>query len=490
MLSRYANDILLPFYDDLYDFFKDIFDKRKKYHYIVLATQRCANLADIFLSIVSDSKVPHIPPNVISASALLSTVPTMAKSYKMWGRFPSLLVIEDIHIYGESLNTFLKELEGQLCAQLQPEGATKEQICNSLTQAIQIKAFTRNNKPSLLSSQYQCKFMVAEMMEPKQWHDLCNRISYLSLVCGMVNPSFVVGSRIKKGFENWTALHKSGFSQVDTTYNNFSQKLFCRIVTLKGSQPIIYTIRVFPYAMANGWIAVPFVFLPDLTEQQVDVLTKTICSQIGCTSFTGGLWQNCPQIKAEALTMLLSVSLLKEVCATIGVVVEYADTPKLQMNFGAGLNGDVKNLTDYVLTHSEVLMTLPQMDKAIADALSTSALNRNAGSGRQLDNGGDALKELLEDLVYEFSIKYYSQDYWNTQMHQEENVQIPTETSDHYILFSAVVEKLCNACQGQYSYHQILSWILQMVDAGILAIAIRTFETGQSRYIAQCVKPT
>lgn len=509
MLAKHTKDVLLPFYDNILSFYKDIIKKSSEYNYIVFVTQRSANLAGIFAKIISKGKGSPLPQNFISGSALLAMVPDIARRYIMYGWCPTILIVEDILVYGESINAFLTELETQLYINLQSESAisfseelklsplfeglssnraSKKDIGSALRRTVRIHAFARNNQPTLLSSSYQSGFTVANAMEPAKWRDLCRRTCHLSLSIGQVNPGFMVGTNIKKDEGNWDALLQAGFSQVDTTYDTFPQKLFCRTITLAGSQNIICAIRVLPSCLTGDWVAVPFVLLPDLTEQQLDTLTKAILrplkTQLGCTPLgVGGYWQDCPQIKAEAIMMLLGVGLLQEFCGRLGVVPEYVGTENLKMNFGAELKDSVKTFIDSILSPDVYL----PVNRILADCFGVEAPNN---VGRKLDNGGDALIELIENVVYETSMAYWADDYWSTQMYQEKKPSSKLETSDHFFPISTLLNQIAGSCVGRYSLSQLLAWVLQLVDGGYLGLAVKSFETEKGKYLVQCVKTT
>lgn len=499
MLKKLVKDLLLPFYDHLYRFFKGIFDEGRGYRYVVFIARRCSNLAEIFFQVLEDTDETRFPPHFITDSAMLSLVPGLAELYRCNRRFPSILVVEDIVIHGKSLTAFLEELEEQLFLQLQPDGFTREEITSAVVRAVRIRAFARNNQPLLLASRYQSGFTVMKTMEPKQWRDLSNRTSRLILVSGQVNSSFVCGSRIKWKESGWPALHKAGFSRVQTTYDAFPESMFCRAVPLYNGQYVIYTVRTFPSSVDGSLVAAPFVLLPNMTEERMEALIRfalrRLRPRLGRTPLDpGGSWEGCARTRAEALTLLLSVSLLKEFSALTGSTPVYQDgiDIKLQMNFGTELNEEAKEFICRLLDPDVRLLSIDQMDRLIFGAFGIEYVRGWAGFSWVDEDAvckeSKKLKQRIEDEVYKAGMSSFADAYWKTQMYQMQRDDESEDMWDRFTSASVLMEELRDICGEKYSISQAVSWGFQMVDAGILSIAVRCFARGRRRYTAQCVK--
>ena len=497
MLKNLAKDLLLPFYGTLCRFFDEIFYTAGRYDYVVFIARRCSNLAEIFFRVRAVDNSDLFPANFITDSAMLSLAPRMAETYRWSRRFPTILVVDDIVIYGKALNAFLEELEDQLYLQLGPEGVTREEISAALLRAVKIRAFARNNQPLLLISRYQSCFTVMETMEPKQWRDLSNRISRLILVSGQVNSSFISGARIPQDRTDWSKLRAAGFSQVMTSYDIFPEDMFCRILPLPDTQYIIYTVRVSLSSVDGRLVAAPFVLLPNMEQTQMDVLTQNVLyhlrAQLGDTPLDpGGSWKDCPRTRAEALTLLLSISLLQEFCARIECEPEYNGAIKLQMNFGTALDPEARRLISRLLDPNVKLLSMAQMDRILLNSFGAAYTRGLAEEMRtneiSTSRGSEWLKERIEDLVYDNSLYNYSQSYWQTQMYQEQWPDSSEETADSFTTVSVLMRQLPALCRDEYPFSHAVGWVFQMVDAGILAIAVRSFTRGRTQYVGQCVK--
>lgn len=497
MLKNLAKDLLLPFYGTLCRFFEEIFHMFGQYDYVVFIARRCSNLAEIFFRVLMGDDGVSFPSNFITDSAMLSLVPQMAETYRWSKRFPTILVVDDIVIYGKSLAVFLEELENQLYLQMEPELVTREEISAALLRAVKIRAFARNNQPLLLTSRYQSCFTVMKTMEPKRWRDLSNRISRLILVSGQVNSSFISGARIPQDRANWSKLRTTGFSQVTTSYDIFSEDMFCRILPLPDTQYIIYTVRVSRSSVDGGLVVAPFVLLPNMTQAQMDVLTQSVMyhlgAQLGDTPLNpGGSWENCLRTRAEAVMLLLSTSLLQEFCARIECEPEYSGTIKLQMNFGTALNPEAWRLINCLLDPNMKLLSMAQMDQILLNSFGV-VYTRGMSKGMQMNEipvskGSEWLKEQIEDQVYNNGLYNYSQSYWQTQMYQEQQPDNLEETVDSYTTVSVIMGQLPAMCQDERLFSHAVGWVFQMVDAGILAITVRPFTRGRTQYVGQCVK--
>lgn len=497
MLKNLVKDLLLPFYESLCRFFTEVFNLRTDYHYVVFVARRCSILAEIFFQVLTDGAGLPLPGNYLTDSAMLSLVPQLADTYRRNGRFPAILIVDDIVIYGKSLTAFLDELEELLWLELREDGYTREDIVAALRRAIRIHAFARNNQPLLLASRYQSNFTVMQTLEPRQWRDLSNRISRLILVSGRINSSFIVGSRLPRVQTEWPALYAAGFSRVTTTYDAFPQTMFCRTVPLSGAPCLIYTVRILPSSVDGALVAAPFVFFPDMTDEAMEALTQNILEQLrpqfGRTPLDpGGSWARCPRTRAEALNLLLSVSLLQEFCRLTGFLPDYNGRLKLQMNFATALNGEAKAFIDHLMDPTVNLLSMSQMDQLLLRAVCVAGAFVPPGyywAGEVPScRGEEALKRQVEDFAYETGMSNYAQSYWQTQMYQERKPSEREETSDHFTTVAVMMGQLSDICRERYPLSQAVSWVLQMVDAGILSIAVRTFARGDGTYVAQCVK--
>lgn len=487
MLKELTKDILFPFYKALRLFFESIFQYEQQYGFVVFIARRCSNLLEIFFQLWTEDSPRKFPPNFITDSALLAQVPLLATYYQRWGGFPPILIVDDIVIYGRSLNTFLEDLEDALCAELEPCGCSREKITSALIQAVRIHTYARNNRPLLLNSRYQSNFSAVETMDPVGWRDLSNRISRLILLRGEVNSCFISGAELSARPEDDTALYQAGFSRVETTYDAFPQTMYCRTVYLPSGDMIIYTVRIFSSSANGAIVAAPFVFFPELAEADLDRLfdaAARLCGlRLDTEEFDSALSHN-RRMKAEALTLLLSSSLLRDFCRLARVSARPTGRIKLQMNFGTGYNLSASQFVELMLDPKSELLTIDQMDHLIETIL-----------GYEYDGlsfplpiearGDEQLRVRLENNLYRIGTDNYAQAYWQTQTYQSE------QNGEKKSYFATAPELFEQFCRSDYSVPHVASWMFQMADAGILSFITRIMRAnaqGQAGRVAQCVK--
>lgn len=485
MLKKLVNDQLLPYSSALSNFFNDIFDKISRYALIVLLKRRCSNLAEIFYQLRTGENGENLPLNLITDSALLSMVPRLARIYDQRGRFPSILVVDDIVIFGNSLNDLLKELEERLCDLLEPMGHNRDDVAQALFRAVEIRTFARSNQPLLLSDHYQANFSADKTMEAVEWRDLSNRISRLILLSGRVNSSFICGAEIGTGPVDGAALQKAGFSRIKTTYEVFSQTTYCRTIFLAGREKIVYTIRLFISGASGKTIAVPFVFFSGLEADKLNTAlfnTLEVCRLGLGRALRDGIWSGCLRTQAEAFTLLLSASLLREFCRLTRSTPEYIGRMKLQMNFGAAFSSSADQFTDLMLDPDAKLLSLDQMDWLLGYLTAGNEVFQGYQLSRLIAGKGDeGLKLRMEDRIYEKGLKNYSNAYWKTRTYQNESQKergnVPEPVMD-------VLDWNMAAGDAAFLLPHEVSWLLQMMDAGIVGITIRR----SGKYIQQCMK--
>lgn len=490
-LDKLARKVLLPFFDGLDAFFGDIFDTRGNYRYVVFIARRCSNLMEIFFELSlrdkDDNDEEGFPSKFITDSALFSLAPGLVRYYRRSGRFPPILVVDDIVIFGQGLDSFLRELEERLYDELKQDGERREDIADALARAVQIRTFARNNQPLLLDSRYQSNFTAARIMKPVEWRDLSNRISRLLLLRGQVNSCFVSGAQLDPTSGKWDALYREGFSRIETTYDSFPETTFCRVARLPGGEAVIYTVRLFSSGEDGAKIAAPFVFSPSMPANVMNEMFQTALDKCGL----GYEWQfgvigKSQRTKSEAFAFLLSTSLLNEFCRLSGTKPLYNGKIKLGMNFGA-LPEDEHGFVCCVLDPNAKLLSLSEMDHLFLYGLAHQREKCWDGylgiDFRTQDSGDEGLKERLEDAVYSIGLDHYVRAYWKTQIYQE-------EPSDRKVDYFTTAPELFSRFSGSSkdSLPHTVSWVLQMADAGILAITMREFSSGGTGYVGQCLK--
>lgn len=486
MLEKLAKDVLLPFYRDLFAFFNGIFDMGSNYQRVVFIARRCSNLMEIFFRL-SGRCDKEFPPNFITDSAMFSLIQGWAMYYQRNGRFPSILVVDDIVIYGQALDAFLRELEDQLYAELEPYGVSRESVAAALARAVRIRTFARNNQPLLLSSRYQSSFTAVEIMEPVKWRDLSNRISRLILLWGQVNSCFISGAELVPAHGVWEALYQEGFSRIETTYDTFPQTTFCRVMLLPSGETVIYTVRLFSSGVDGSIVAAPFVFLPNSPKNVMNDMLQIAMDKcrMSCKSwFDAAKYQ---RIKSEAFALLLSTSLLNEFCRLTGTIPRYNGKIKLQMNFGTALNDEMCQFVDSVLEPGAKLLSLGEMDRLFMGSVAYQwgGWGERGWIDPQIQgNGSERLKERLENDIYEVGLDHYARAYWETQMYQGGLFERET---DYFITTPELFGQFSES-HSERTLPHVVSWVLQMADAGILAITMRTFPYDQTNYVGQCLK--
>lgn len=493
LLYKLAKKVLLPFYDGLRAFFNDIFDMRDDYRYVVFIARRCSNLMEIFFELRDrssdhDEDEEGFPSKFITDSALFSKVPILVRYYRRSRRFPPVLVVDDIVIFGQGLETFLRELEDRLYDELKRGGESREDIAEALARAVQIRTFARNNQPLLLDSRYQSNFTAARIMKPVEWRDLSNRISRLLLLRGQVNSCFVSGAQLDSDPEECDALYQEGFSRVETTYDAFPETTFCRVVRFPGGKAVIYTVRLFSSGVDGETIAAPFVFFPNMPANIMNNMFRTALDECGL----GIEWEleaagACQRTKSEAFAFLLSTSLLNEFCRLSGTEPEYNGKIKLGMNFGAVPDAEHGFVCRVLDPNDAKLLSLSEMDRLFLDGLTHQREERGEEypwiDFHTKALGDEALKEWMEDVIYNVGLDHYAQSYWKTQIYQEE----PSEKRVDYFLTAPELFGRFSGSSGISLPHTV-SWVLQMADAGILAITMREFSSGGTGYVGQCLK--
>lgn len=183
-------------YESLYRFFQRVWEL--DYDYKVTMARRAFNLNYAFLMIDSGSGSDEAygAKDWISNTALLLYYKEIADEYLAHGRFPSILILDDLCLHGRSVAALLDELE-QLIVSYLGEGREmgeggKLSIHWALTAAIDIYVYARNEQYLLLEKGYRDKVHGGRPRPGNKLRELSLQISRFLQQSAICNTSYIV----------------------------------------------------------------------------------------------------------------------------------------------------------------------------------------------------------------------------------------------------------------------------------------------------------
>lgn len=201
-IQRVGESILHDDYYGLYDFFCDIWES--SHTYVVLIARRCLNLNEIFMQVhTSRNGVVRNKDRLISNNALLLYADEIAGYYANWGRFPSILLADDMIYHGRGIMMLLHSLEELIVDSLQSfqegEKLSKEAryyVHRDLASAVEIRAFGVNRQPLLIDDLFAQNLVKTTVRDTSELRRLSQNISSFIQHIGEPYTSYVLSCSV------------------------------------------------------------------------------------------------------------------------------------------------------------------------------------------------------------------------------------------------------------------------------------------------------
>lgn len=393
----------------------------------------------------------------------------LAEQYRRRGRFPSILLCDDILIHGRNINHFLVRLEQILLDML--SDMDKDEIRQALVRAVNIYVYVRSDDPLLLMGRYQLNLEYARREDAVFWRKLSNDISSLILSSGMANASYMYSDWITEA-----QLDKIDLSQwVSTKYQGIRQYTQVKFIGEPNQVKAVYTTRLIPNRFGGGRL-IPFVFLPNLDQEESDNLLAYLVDRMEKKGFTNeelqwiSKWENQPGKRSinELITLIFGCAILRQCETDYGIKIrekeQTAEIEKLARNYG---QSEKKTTEDFIgkivktelFTVEELSATLLRVISDKREVLSLSADEREVDEWQivdQLENYFYRQGYNEEEEAYQMAIRPYLGDAKWSKRVARGCCFILRELSEDY-----------NLVMGKY----MVAYFLQMMDAGVLSLS-------------------
>lgn len=354
-LIKHSGELLLrDEYDGLYKFFQNIWDM--PHAYVVMMARRCVNLNEIFMEISADegSKVSN-KERIISNSALLLYSDEIADYYNAWGRFPSIVIADDLIYHGRGIVNLLYELESLVVARLidvRKSPLTKDEryyVHRDLSAMIDICAFCVNRQP-LLIDDVNLRHLRAESKRfTSELRRISQRISIFLQRAGGPNTSYVLSSAeefdFSRGSENWM---KQSWS-----YRGSRQDMFlCVSDTHHVSPGFLPTVRVhrrYDEPESSNVKLTSLVVFGEMTTDKVGSICQEIAKELQKPEYGFDNFKTLPRIlnsehlphqkpRVQMLSLLLSMICFRHFYRDMGLAesgpaITNTDMEKVARNF-------------------------------------------------------------------------------------------------------------------------------------------------------------
>lgn len=397
---KIARRILEQDYEGFSCFFAELFSEcfkledtePEKRFMVAFLTRRCHVLLEIFLNIFAyyaDPACPDpLPPylqnidlcrieniverHFITDSNLVTQADEIAEYYHDCGRFPKIIILDEIILHGRAVNSLLLKLERGVLRrleQLEPEldSLDRSLAITQLSHSIDLQIYAQNNEPLLLLDRYSRRLHAKRLCNPIEIRSLSNGFATL-VANGNVNNvayswNFNISNPVaRKSWETFPLV--PGFVKVETQLKSIWQTC-CLWPYPDASAPrAVCAIRWKRGGEASDDILmVPFLVTDRLPRENLYRLHKRICEDIGNLKLSflegrddpdiGTAESNYLRWLSETNELILSYLIFRRFCRNDGSYAQWAvylKTAILARNYkrplpyGAGYGEIVKEL--------------------------------------------------------------------------------------------------------------------------------------------------
>ena len=243
-----------------------------KWDYVVYVVRRSYIVALIMEEITGLKMEENSSASFLTDSSFLLGCENFAEYFKQYGSFPSILLCDDILIHGRNLNRVIRAIEKRLIV-LMPN-VEQDVIKSLLTDAITLHVYAKADvkAPLLLDERYWLCLEYKCKMQQVIWRKMASDLSLLIFQSEYVNASYIYSEHVSE--ESVKDVISSYYRSV---YQNTIEYTKVRFCTLGNSVRAICTIRLIKDRTKEGYNVVPFVFLPNLDENETHALINRMC---------------------------------------------------------------------------------------------------------------------------------------------------------------------------------------------------------------------
>lgn len=501
-LRSVAQAVLGPYYEDLKQFYLDIF-QAEEYQYIVFVARRSIGLAELFSIIFwHENNIPSIRASVeaswansLSDSTIMSYAPQIAQELKN-GLCPKILIVDDLLVQGNGMNELLSTIESNVIRELQVAGSNADVDCwQDIVNAINIRVFAQNSKVSMVNLQYQLRLKPKYRMMPNEWHDLSRRISSLISFSGMANATFIMGAELpassidKKILPHGFRLNKQTLLEpVSEKCDTFHERHYFGWADPRQSYPkCYYTLRLIKNQFTNTYLLLPFIFLPQLSDRAYDLLKKKVFEKWGIDrSVCSFICDHGQTSRLEYEAMILHISESLMMCwtdaAEVSLIRRHYIPTKIALNYGINRQSPLMSKELFSrLTERAYLFSWDELTKLLLEVTEDSEplVFQSDPIAQDIQD----IRKKIEDNIYMTKLQEFAETYRTSQ-------SLPPDHSKQVLDFSLMQNKQTNwnifldefnasifKHVSGLSAGTLFRHLLESMDYGIITLKARQSET-------------
>lgn len=327
--------------DELNDFLATICVAADKYQYVSATERRCFNLIARYTPELS---------NLVSNNGLILQYREFADFFEINGRFPRVLVVDDIMIHGRGIAKFLYQFENLLAIELE-----YRKVLNSaedhyyfrrmFTRAVDIFIYAKSEQDMLLEDRFMRNLRCWKTLNLTNLRDLSMQLTDSMAQWEIPNTSFVMSFQCKELTNALSWEQPKEWICVPWKYHSEEMRQFIRPY---GSAMVnrISTIRFFPERTMMGASQITsFTMMGDIKTSDIQRIARELYEILNpvrfpnlCSVLAEENYPALLQAKSQLINCLLSISDLYEFIEINGLAIWIEnmenDADKIARNFG------------------------------------------------------------------------------------------------------------------------------------------------------------
>ena len=468
--------------------------EKEKETYTLFITRRCSCLAYIFKRISEDlngKKIELKQNHLLTNSALINAASSIAKEV-LQGKEPDIFLVDDSISYGRALTNILDLFIYRFTKVVREEKGdqTDAVVREYMKNHIKIHVYLKKNHHDLLSRTYRNMTTAQEVVVQSVWNDFSTRVSELINNADIANAAFVYSAGIDKIPQTISEQWRT----ITTNYYEHKQTTFFRAFPSEENIKAICAIRCFPCSVNVKYRIVPFIFLPNLKEEELKRLEERVFRKLMSKiklKKTNEDFLRCYQksntlrSRAEFVTMYISQSLL------ISFICDKCkNNPKLDQYDCEKVNWTYfycdKDQNDFFswidLNNPELWFTEEEISNLILVSIDELLFREVQYGSQQIPfYAQSATKDQLTKLEMNFESLLFdravdsekkSHDLAEKQFFLLNSQRFTSDPDRRYQL-GEFEKDISKQIDDQYSLVQLLAITLQMMDAGLMSIVTR-----------------
>lgn len=274
-------------YLGLRDFFKEIW--RAPHTYKAIMTRRGFNLHYAFLQIEgSGTEDTRLGEQVMSHTALLLYAKDIANYYRENGKFPSILIADDVFLYGRGLAKVIYKLENLVGWYLNDgEEASQEElfrIRRNLEAALEIRVYAMGKYPLRVENYYLENTASNRRLYEDELLKLSERISIFLQRAGIPNTSCHLSAKVSNAYRNKLLEGLTSWEHITWQYRGDKQDIFLHH---RSVEPIQLTETVRMYASTfhqeekgTFWLTGVGIYRDKISSEMIQKQCTALCDAL------------------------------------------------------------------------------------------------------------------------------------------------------------------------------------------------------------------